>query len=66
VREDVSLLQKHYEEKGFYLAKVSFDLKRVDDETVELTYKINDYDKVTIKSISFLNNKKFKKMGKIL
>lgn len=59
VREDVGLIQKHYEEKGFYLAKVSFALKQVSAEEVELTYHINDYEKVQIKKITFLNNRKF-------
>jgi outer membrane protein insertion porin family len=60
VKEDVSLIQKHYEEKGFYLAKVSFDLKSSKPNEVELIYRINDYDKVQIKKITFLNNRKFK------
>ncbi len=59
VKEDVALIQKHYEEKGFYLAKVTYDIKPTQQGEVELTYKINDYDKVQIKKITFLNNKKF-------
>lgn len=59
VKEDVALIQKHYEDKGFYLAKVNFDLKQTKADEVELTYKINDYDKVEIKKITFLNNKHF-------
>ncbi len=59
VKEDVALIQKHYEEKGFYLAKVSFEVKQVKADEVSLTYKVNDYDKVLIKKITFLNNKRF-------
>lgn len=59
VREDVGRIQKHYEEKGFYLAKVSFSIKPISDENVQLVFKINDYDKVQIKKITFLNNRKF-------
>ena len=59
VREDVALLQKHYEDKGFYLAKVNFELKTVSPEEVEVIYKVNDYEKVQIKRITFLNNKRF-------
>ncbi len=59
VREDVSLIQKHYEDKGFYLAKVSFELKTISPEEVEVVYKINDYEKVQIKKITFLNNKRY-------
>jgi len=59
VREDVARIQKHYEEKGFYLAKVNFAIEPVDDDQVKLIYRINDYDKVQIKKITFLNNRKF-------
>ncbi len=61
VKEDAALIQKHYEEKGFYLAKVSFDVQRVEGKAdeVQLTYRINDYEKVQIKKITFLNNKRF-------
>ncbi|MGZ3689230.1 MAG: outer membrane protein assembly factor BamA, partial [Bdellovibrionota bacterium] len=59
VKEDAALIQKHYEDKGFYLAKVGFEVKPVNNDEVELIYKINDYDKVMIKKITFLNNKKY-------
>ena len=60
VKEDVGLIQKHYEDKGFYLAKVNFEVKKTDKpDEVELIYKINDYDKVQIKKITFLNNRRF-------
>lgn len=65
VKDDVALVQKHYEDKGYFLAKVSFEVKPVkpaadgSSDEVELTYKINDFDKVEIKEITFLNNKRF-------
>lgn len=59
VREDTSLIQKHYEEKGYYLAKVNYEIKTEKADEVELIYHINDYDKIQIKKITFLNNKRF-------
>jgi len=59
VKEDAALIQKHYEEKGFYLAKVNFEVTSSKPDEVQLVYKINDYDKVQIKKITFLNNKRF-------
>lgn len=59
VKDDVALLQKHYEDKGYYLAKVSFEIKAVKDDEVTVVYKVNDYEKVQIKKITFLNNKHF-------
>lgn len=59
VKEDVALLQKHYEDKGYYLAKVSFEIKKGQEDDVSVVYKVRDYEKVQIKKITFLNNKHF-------
>lgn len=59
INEDVDRIQKHYEEKGFYLAKVRHDIQSIKDDEVKLVFKINDYDKVRIKKVTFLNNKHF-------
>ncbi len=59
VKEDTALIQKHYEEKGFYLAKVNFEIRTIKEDQVQLIYQISDYDKVQIKKITFLNNKRF-------
>ncbi len=59
VQQDVLRIQKHYEEKGFYLARVSYEIKPLSDEEVELIYRVQDYDKVQIKKITFLNNHQF-------
>ncbi len=59
VKDDVDLIQKRYEEKGFYLTKVSFQIKPSGKDQVELVYKISDYEKVVIRKVTFLNNKKF-------
>lgn len=61
VKEDIARIQKHYEEKGFYLTKVQFQVNPIEkkDDEIELKYIINDYEKVQIKKIIFLNNKIF-------
>ncbi len=59
IKEDAALIQRHYEEKGFYLAKVGFEIRSLKNDEVELVFKINDYEKVQIKRVTFLNNKKF-------
>ena len=65
VREDVELLQKHYEEKGYYLSKIDSTLRpvkengKVKEDEVVLVYKVKDFDKVQIKKITFLNNKRY-------
>lgn len=62
VKEDVALITKSYEDKGYYLAKVAFEVVQADPkkpDEVTLRYKINDFDKVQIKKITFLNNRAF-------
>lgn len=62
VKEDIGLITKSYEDKGYYLAKVTFEVVQPDPkkpDEVLLRYKINDFDKVQIKKITFLNNRAF-------
>lgn len=60
VKEDIGAIQKHYEDKGFYLARVSYEVKKTDKpDEVHLTYKISDYEKVRVKKITFINNHRY-------
>ena len=56
---DVSALQKYYEEKGFYLASIDYQVKEINKENIELIYKIREYQKVKVKKIIFLGNDAF-------
>jgi outer membrane protein insertion porin family len=59
VKDDIALITKAYEDKGYYLAKVTYEVVQPDPkkpDEVLLRYKINDFDKVQIKKITFLNN----------
>lgn len=58
VKESVEKIQKLYEDKGFFLAKIDYAVEDVKkDETVRLIFKINENDKVKVKKITFLGNK---------
>ncbi len=60
VRESVRKLSKHYEDKGFYLAKVSYSVRpSKEKDMVELLFQVREYDKVKIRKVSFLGNKAF-------
>ena len=59
IQNDVEAIQKQYEEKGFYLAKVTYELKKVNEENVQLVFKVKEYDKVLVKKVTFLGNKAF-------
>jgi outer membrane protein insertion porin family len=60
VRESVRKLTKHYEDKGYYLAKVDYSVRPTKDkDMVELLFRVREYDKVKIRKISFLGNSAF-------
>ncbi len=61
IREDTEKIRKHYEEKGFYLTKVQYELEpeKSSKDQVKLIFRVKDYDKVQVKKIIFLNNKVF-------
>lgn len=57
IKSDLSLLEKHYEEKGYFLASAQYELIDNKNGSVELKYKIKEWDKVRVKKITFLGNK---------
>ncbi len=60
IKSDILLLQKYYEEKGFYLATVSYDLIKNEYNGLDLVFNIKEFDKVMVKKISFLGNHELK------
>ncbi|MCO5141771.1 MAG: outer membrane protein assembly factor BamA [Oligoflexia bacterium] len=59
-RESVRKLSKHYEDKGFYLAKVTYSTRPAKDgEMVEVLFRVREYDKVKIRKVTFLGNQAF-------
>ena len=60
IKSDLITLQKFYEEKGYYLANIDYELVRNDAGGMNLTFKIKEYDKVRVKKILFLGNNDLK------
>lgn len=61
LREGIDKLQKMYEDKGFFLAKIDMKVEDVKtDETVKLVFTIKESDKVKVRKITFLGNRKLK------
>jgi outer membrane protein insertion porin family len=58
VKRNQEKIKDLYNEKGFYLADVTYDIKRVDDTKVDVIYTINERAKVQIRQITFLGNAK--------
>lgn len=59
VQEAAVKLQKYYEDKGFYLAKIKPEVEDVKkDESVRVKFVINENEKVKVKKITFVGNHK--------
>ncbi len=59
IKSDVAAIQKAYEEKGYYLSNVTYELRRINAENVDVVFKIREFDKVRVKKVIFLGNKAF-------
>ncbi|WP_255490257.1 outer membrane protein assembly factor BamA [Bdellovibrio sp. KM01] len=58
VKEAVEKVQKLYEDKGFFLARVEAEVQNItQDETVRLVFKIRENDKVKVRKVTFLGAK---------
>jgi outer membrane protein insertion porin family len=61
LREATDKIQKMYEDKGFFLAKIDTKIEDVKkDESVKITFNIKENEKVKVKKITFLGNRKLK------
>lgn len=59
IREAVDKLEKLYEDKGYFLARVNFKVEPTKEpDNVKLTFDIKENDKVKVKRITFIGNKK--------
>ena len=58
VREATEKIQKLYEDKGYFLARITPRIDNVvEGETVKLTFDIQENEKVKVKRITFLGNR---------
>lgn len=59
IKESVVKIEKFYEDKGYYLVKIEPIVSEVTPEdTVTLKFRITENDKVKVKKITFVGNKK--------
>lgn len=59
LKEGQEKVQKFYEDKGYFLAKIDYVIEDVvKDETVKVKVSIKQNDRVKVKKITFLGNKK--------
>jgi len=57
LKNDILLIQKHYEEKGFFLAQAEYKVIDNKNGSIDIKFKIKEWDKVRVKKITFLGNK---------
>jgi outer membrane protein insertion porin family len=61
IRDAVEKMQKMYEDKGFFLARIEPKVEDVKPgETVRITFNVHENDKVKVKKITLLGNNKLK------
>ena len=59
IREAADKLEKLYEDKGYFLARINFKVEPTKDpDNVKLVFEITENDKVRVKRISFIGNKR--------
>lgn len=51
-------IQKAYEDKGYYLAKISYTTEPAANGNVKIIYDIQENDQVVVKRVSFIGNQK--------
>lgn len=68
VKKAEKIIKNLYEEKGYFFAAVQYSIKNVEEDQVDLKFKILEKRKVGIKKINFIGNKAFsdKKLKKQL
>lgn len=57
VKRNVQKIADLYNEKGFYLAEVQYDLQPLKDNQVEVVFKVIENAKVEVRSIRFVGNR---------
>ncbi|MGO8763367.1 MAG: outer membrane protein assembly factor BamA [Desulfobaccales bacterium] len=68
IKEDINKVQQAYREKGYYEAKISYELVPISEHEVDLVLNVNEGGKMAIKDIEFEGNKAFssKELRKVM
>ncbi|MDP3939256.1 MAG: outer membrane protein assembly factor BamA [Deltaproteobacteria bacterium] len=57
--ENQQRLQSYYSQSGYYLASVKYSLLQVDENSVAVTFDVEEGNKLKLKSVEFVGNEKF-------
>lgn len=59
IAADIRLIEKKYEEKGFYLAKATYELQETSESEVSVVFRVDEGGKVLVGDIHILGNEYF-------
>lgn len=59
INQDLLVLKKYYENKGFYLVTIKYKIRKLSKENVALEFLIEEFEKVRVKKITILGNTYF-------
>lgn len=57
VREQLTKIRDKYAEQGFFLARVTYRLREMDNDQVEVVFAIEEGQRVTVRRIRFVGNR---------
>jgi outer membrane protein insertion porin family len=57
VKKNMEKIREVYLQKGFYMADVSYELKRVNQSEVDVTFRVHENSKVEVRRVNFVGNR---------
>src|SRR5699024_1754625 len=68
VRTTVSAIKDLYQEKGFYLSEIDYELEQISETEVDVIFHIDEHQRVQIGAVTFIGNKELssKELQKII
>lgn len=58
LNQDVVALQKYYEDKGYLLTQIDYQIVKISSENVDIIFNIKENEPVKVKTVTFLGNEK--------
>ena len=56
MKKNVEKIKDLYVEKGFYMAEVTYEVKRDTASTVDVWFHVNEHAKVEVRRVNFVGN----------
>jgi outer membrane protein insertion porin family len=57
IKKNVEKIRELYVQRGFYMAEVNYELERVDQNEVDVYFRIHENAKVEVRRVNFVGNK---------